>query len=181
MKKTCIKCGVEKEGTEEFFNKRSVSKDGLFNTCKACKALMYLEKKPQIREKVNEFRKNNRDLVRAQERDRYHADPDSFSRKNKEWRVANPKKVKNGKLKYYWGISIDEYERMLNEQGGVCAICGTKPSERYLAIDHNHKTDSRRGLLCMECNTGLGKFKESVETMNKAIVYLQSWNAKEPH
>lgn len=66
---------------------------------------------------------------------------------------------------------------MLGEQGGVCAICGQKETSTYrgkvrkLAVDHCHKTGRVRGLLCMNCNQGLGKFQHSHELLIKAATY----------
>jgi hypothetical protein len=64
---------------------------------------------------------------------------------------------------------------MLKEQGGVCKICGTdKPWSRSgkFTIDHDHATGRVRGLLCHNCNLGLGKFKDSIEFLRKAMEYL---------
>jgi len=73
------------------------------------------------------------------------------------------------------------YRKKLKEQNGVCAIC-KKPSEEYhrhtplsyrqLSLDHNHQTGQLRGLLCGQCNRGLGLFYESVNTIKNAITYL---------
>jgi len=88
-------------------------------------------------------------------------------------RVMRPWQLKN---KY--GITQDDYERMLNEQGGVCKICGTddpKTPRGYVtfAIDHCHETGNVRGLLCNPCNRALGLLKEDTNILQKAIYYLQ--------
>jgi len=73
-----------------------------------------------------------------------------------------------------YGITIDDYNKMLNDQNGVCAICGkTNITRRRLAIDHNHKTGKVRGLLCHRCNNAIGLFDENLETLKKAIKYLK--------
>jgi recombination endonuclease VII len=59
-------------------------------------------------------------------------------------------------LKYRYGLSKEDYERMLDEQGGVCAICGSAPDKQRLSVDHNHGTGKVRGLLCHKCNLALG-------------------------
>jgi len=86
-------------------------------------------------------------------------------------------KSKRNLLKKY-GITIAQYEAMLAKQNGVCAICGKPPaggktSSSSLHVDHDHKTGENRGLLCNNCNTGIGKFFDDVELFRKAIKYLE--------
>ena len=73
-----------------------------------------------------------------------------------------------------YGLSVQDYNRMFNKQKGCCAICGQHQSElrQALCIDHNHKTNQVRGLLCGNCNRGLGCFHESRGIFIKAIQYL---------
>lgn len=52
-------------------------------------------------------------------------------------------------------LSPDEYEALLEAQGGVCAICGNPPAKRRLSVDHDHATGKVRGLLCFRCNRAL--------------------------
>jgi hypothetical protein len=61
-------------------------------------------------------------------------------------------------VRLQYGVTKDQYEAMLLEQGGVCAICGTPPAP-VLCIDHCHDSLAVRGLLCRRCNTALGVFK----------------------
>lgn len=80
-------------------------------------------------------------------------------------------------LKRMFGMSIEEYDKKLAQQNGVCAICGgTCVSGKRLAVDHNHTTGKIRDLLCGNCNGGLGKFKENPDIMLKAIEYLRKHN-----
>jgi hypothetical protein len=76
-------------------------------------------------------------------------------------------------LSYRYGISQDDFDRMLEEQSGRCAICGTTP-ESTLHVDHCHDTLNVRGLLCTKCNIGIGYFNDDVEVMKRAIAYLES-------
>ena len=78
-------------------------------------------------------------------------------------------------IKYRYGMSLEEYEAMLQRQGGVCAICYEKcASGKPLSVDHCHATGALRGLLCSHCNHGLGKFKDDVELLDRASCYLQA-------
>lgn len=80
---------------------------------------------------------------------------------------------RNFGLRSRYGLSPEDFNRMLDEQGGVCAICGTVDAKgRPLHVDHDHATGAVRGLLCHQCNNGLGSFRDQVALMEKAIAYL---------
>jgi hypothetical protein len=83
-------------------------------------------------------------------------------------------------LKRHYGISVEEYENFLVKQNGVCAICGNKQPDSSkksrLCVDHDHKTDKIRGLLCSNCNTALGLMKDDINRLAKAIEYLTNQN-----
>ena len=73
------------------------------------------------------------------------------------------------------GWTPENYEEAYIKQDGRCAICGCKlNSSRYtrFAGDHDHKTGKLRGLLCTNCNTALGLFKDSIERLESAKKYL---------
>jgi hypothetical protein len=63
---------------------------------------------------------------------------------------------KGGHLERLYGIDRPEYERMSEAQGHTCAICGKPENGKALAVDHCHATGAIRGLLCSNCNKGLG-------------------------
>lgn len=83
-------------------------------------------------------------------------------------------------LKNEYGISKDEYDSLKEEQGSKCAICGGEgflmKSTHWskLVVDHCHTTGAVRGLLCHNCNRGLGLFKDSPDALRKAAEYLES-------
>lgn len=68
-----------------------------------------------------------------------------------------------------YSLSETEYTRLLETQGWVCAICGGEPN----AVDHDHKTNAVRGLLCRNCNSGIGFFADDVSRLRSAIQYLE--------
>ena len=82
-------------------------------------------------------------------------------------------------LKRMYKFSNDEYDSLLESQGGVCGICKVPPVSsknafrEYLVVDHDHITGDVRGLLCMSCNTALGSFNDDINTLNTAIQYLR--------
>lgn len=81
----------------------------------------------------------------------------------------------NSKLKARFGLSLDDYDKMLEDQQGQCLVCGATESYlgHRLAIDHCHTTGKIRGLLCKSCNVGLGNFRDSVELLTNAISYIK--------
>jgi hypothetical protein len=72
-----------------------------------------------------------------------------------------------------YGVEPADVERMLQAQGGCCAICGAPNGTPRLHIDHCHKTKKIRGMLCFTCNIGIGYFKDSVVLLAAASDYLQ--------
>lgn len=72
-----------------------------------------------------------------------------------------------------YGITKEEYQDMLKEQSGKCRICDSLPKEgKRLDVDHCHSTQNVRGLLCNNCNRGLGHFKDSPVLLVEALRYL---------
>ncbi len=74
---------------------------------------------------------------------------------------------------YKYGVTKEFLIKLYEKQQGKCAICNEIPqSERGLHVDHCHKTNKVRGLLCHGCNTGIGALKENVNVLLQAINYL---------
>lgn len=98
------------------------------------------------------------------------------------WRSNNREYARELRLRDRFKISTVEYQRLLMQQGGVCAICalpestgarnGRKPDS--LAVDHCHVTKRIRGLLCRLCNSGLGFFRDDPTRLRAAILYLRN-------
>ncbi len=80
-------------------------------------------------------------------------------------------------LKKRYGITVEDYERIYRKQRGKCGICRIKSEDgSNLDVDHDHKTGDVRGLLCGACNLGLGKFKDNIRIVRRAVEYLNSSN-----
>ena len=97
---------------------------------------------------------------------------------NRKWREQNKDKVREYNLKNIYGITSKEYDEILKHQRGMCAICettnaGNRHGTDKFCIDHDHLTGRVRGLLCNNCNHGLGKFKDDILTLQSAIEYLE--------
>lgn len=90
-------------------------------------------------------------------------------------RLSDPTYSRRQSLKKNYGITLEYYNELLESQGGVCKICGSSESRAntQLSLDHCHDSKAIRGLLCSNCNTGLGLFKDSPELLQKAINYLR--------
>ena len=81
-------------------------------------------------------------------------------------------------LKHNYGMSLEEYNTLLESQQGCCAVCGTiEPghNHRHFCVDHNHETGSVRGLLCHYCNRGLGFLGDSMKRVESLLAYLSRY------
>lgn len=141
--KLCTKCDSIKPLSE--FNRDRTTRDGHRAYCRPCRATFDEEQRARDPEAY---------MAKGRARGHRHA------------------------LKRY-GITTEQYLTMLEEQGGVCRICGnaetaTTPTGRSkaLAVDHCHKSNRVRGLLCDACNKGLGAFEDDVVRLTAAIKYL---------
>lgn len=72
------------------------------------------------------------------------------------------------------GITVEEYEAVKTEQNNLCFLCGDPPKRSRLSLDHNHDTGKFRALLCTNCNTGLGMFRDNPELLRKAAEYVET-------
>lgn len=73
-------------------------------------------------------------------------------------------------MRYRYGITPEDYDRVLQHQGGVCAICKSPPKNVRLHIDHEHGTNTVRGLLCYQCNRLLGHLEKH---QDRYLKYLE--------
>lgn len=164
----------------DMFYKNSSSKDGKMSICKTCsldKSRKYGQENRQKRKEYRQSVKDHSDIVRAARLNQIKENDDEYS--------AYLIKERNRYLRYKYGIDQDVYNTMRQEQDYKCAICGTHEDEvimgcasssvTALYVDHCHKTGTVRKLLCMFCNTMLGKAKESTSTLQNAIDYLKEF------
>lgn len=101
------------------------------------------------------------DCSNQRSRDYHNANRQKRIKQNREWQL-NKK----------YNITELQYEQMHQRQDGRCRICNSKETYKRLAVDHSHKTGKVRGLLCEDCNLGLGKFKDDIALLKIAIQYL---------
>lgn len=165
--------------------KSSRTSRGFKYKCKICKQAENLKYKAKNRkilcEKNKEYKKNNRDVVNDWQRQDRLKNPEKYLSYEKERRLKNWKKNSVNESLRTLGCTKEKYELLILTQENKCAICNKEETKKSrtpgkicrLAIDHNHDTLKIRGLLCHECNTGLGKFKDSKDLLLKAIEYLK--------
>lgn len=130
---------------------------------------------PHVKEKKKLSRREsylkNWERERARGREYFKENRDWILAKNRKYIKENPDKRKNTMLKYEYGITLDDYNKMFNAQGGKCAICQRHQNElkKTLCVDHDHKTGAIRELLCMTCNTDLASVENRLEEMTKYL------------
>jgi hypothetical protein len=85
--------------------------------------------------------------------------------------------TRNYHLKRRYGLTEDDVKQLIAQQGGVCAVCRIENPEH---VDHCHRTGKVRGVLCFNCNGGLGQFKDDIDRLINAIAYLEEKSWIEP-
>lgn len=104
----------------------------------------------------------------------YHTHKNDNKEYRKNYVITHRRETKNRALLRNYGITVDEYDTMVKEQDGKCAICGKIP-ENWLVVDHNHLTGKVRKLLCPLCNIVLGQANDNIDLLNKMIEYLKTF------
>jgi len=131
-----------------------------------------------LKKNVSMFYKNNRRANGLDTRCKECADTYKTN-----WVTTSGNDIKaastNSRLLKRYGITSEEYIRLLENQNYSCAICGNTPEKGRantykLSVDHCHTTGVVRGLLCQKCNTGMGLLGDTKEGLLKALKYLES-------
>jgi hypothetical protein len=105
----------------------------------------------------------------------YQAHPKYFQKYRKTEKGERGMRDMNYKRSY--GISVEDYEKMLIDQCGLCACCGNPPNKRRLCVDHNHETLEIRELVCDYCNIVIGIFENSSQ-LEAVKTYLERHNGR---
>jgi hypothetical protein len=100
----------------------------------------------------------------------------------KDYARRNPAKAaakaRKERIKKMYGVTPEQFDSMLAAQNGKCAICGGTPKPGFsLCIDHDHATGQVRGLLCLLCNSAIGKLHDDPELVRVALDYLLAHQA----
>lgn len=125
-----------------------------------------------------QWARNNREKSRAINKRYRQTHKKECSIRNTKWASSHRDKVRGYRFKRLYGITIVDYEKLLEQQHGLCAIHGGI-SLKLLAVDHSHKTNKVRGLLCDQCNVGLGSFGDDASLLRKAADYLDKHSVQQ--
>ena len=148
----CKRCGASKDEDDFPVDRRNGRRSGRSSWCRACTR--------EYKQAYNAAHYTPAETKRASNL-RYY---------RKNWTTVRERQVVQ-RLMYRYGLSAEEYESMLAEQGGGCAICGRLPKAKRLNVDHDHVTGEVRGLLCYVCNTRLAAL-ENVSWREAGEAYL---------
>ena len=112
---------------------------------------------------------------------RYEENRVIYRKQQKEYYANMKDEYRNYRYQHTYGITLEDDNKMFNEQNGCCAICGRHQSEFKItfAVDHNHETGKIRSLLCIFCNHLLGNAYDDVEILQNAIEYLRRYNEQD--
>jgi len=180
--KVCYRCKVEK--TIDNFKNKKANKDGKDSTCKECQyghpphrhtknSELIIEKECLTCKQILPI--ENFSKVGGRSKNCYQ----SSCKKCRYETIEKPSRIKNRfyrqrNLRTNYGLNLVDFDKMVEEQQGKCKICGTliiNDSDYHL--DHDHATGKIRGVLCRYCNSGLGFFKDNIQILQSAILYLQ--------
>lgn len=174
-------------GEKKYISETSCKKCGSYEryvsnkSCAPCAIKSGLEKlnneelmkpyrtKEKIKKRLDIWREENPEKYQEQYKN------DIAKQKCREYYYNNKDNVKDTYLWTNYGITLEDYNFLLEKQNEKCKICNNEcPTGKSLAVDHNHETRKVRGLLCKNCNIGLGMFFDNIDFLESAVVYLKS-------
>jgi len=138
----------------------------------------YAKNRERLKAKNSAYFNSLSDEKRAESREKF-----------RKWIEANPERAKlsarNARVKGKFGITLEQYRKLLSDQDFKCAICKIELSDTHeggtkrKALDHDHSTGKIREFLCNGCNTGIGAFRENPDALLAAIEYLKKHKQEE--
>jgi hypothetical protein len=145
IKMVCIRCGEEKL-LSEFYPRRDRVLKGNYQR------------------KIRKHSNGHRTICKVCDRKRV----------NSSYHKLSYEEQRRRNILYKYKLSIEEYNNMLQSQGGGCAICGGEVNGKG-GVDHCHRTNKIRGVLCCHCNAAIGHMNDDKERLAKAIKYIERW------
>ena len=132
----------------------------------------YAANRDRVLVRQAKYRKENREYLRQRTKE--------WRRKNRqrsrdmflEYRQKYPDIIRAAARRRYYNLLPEMYDALLRKQNGVCAICKGDGNGRELQVDHCHETHKVRGILCADCNSGIGRLKDDPFLIEKALLYL---------
>lgn len=122
-------------------------------------------------------RREHPDEVRAADRARYAANPEKYKAQAMAIYWRDWEKIRLRELARRYGITVQLYLDLHEQQRGACGICGRPEAEvpkKRLAVDHDHKTGRVRGLLCQDCNFALGLLHDDSQLLAAASKWIRN-------
>lgn len=145
--RTCTKCKVEYPSTSVYFPSEKARPKGLASWCRECGRILM--------KKYKQTKKGRITYAKAEQ-------------KYRQTQKGNDKTISDN-MKWRYGISLEQYNKILNQQNNCCAICGKSEPKQRLAVDHCHNTGKVRGLLCTYCNLSLGVYENRKDEFEKYL------------
>lgn len=179
--KTCARCKMEKP--EAQFTRDAARQDGLNPYCFECTRLYgreyYAHNKEKVSVRSSRWHKANPEKSREKTRRHKQKNREYFRNIKKAAYSKNKDQItallRDNAFRKKFGISLAERNEMADAQEKRCLICGKHESylTKRLAVDHDHETLTVRGLLCQNCNLGLGYFLDDPDLLRSAAIYLE--------
>lgn len=135
------------------------------------------ENKGMLKARRDAYREKNKERINARKNAHAKAHPEQARARLRKWRRENPERNRaigaRSHLASQYGLTVEQRDEMVARQGGKCAICqNVLGTGKQRHIDHDHSTGRIRGILCSQCNRGLGIFKDDPTHLFSAIAYL---------
>jgi len=120
------------------------------------------------------YRLRNQERIQKRQLEHSRANPEMYREWKERYKAAHPeRRAATVRLNKY-GITAEQYNALVEKQHGACAICSLPCSSgRRLSVDHDHRSGKIRGLLCVNCNQSIGKFKDNPALLDRAAAYLE--------
>ena len=139
-------------------------------------AMYYKKKRLEVLAQKQVYYERNKKTIQAKMAANRKGKEIQAAANTRAWYAANTEKAKSTAMRVRfrnaYGIDLSAYESMCGVQKGRCAVCGIRPKKR-LCVDHCHRTKKVRGLLCRQCNAGIGLLKDDPKILSKAVKYLK--------
>lgn len=179
--RTCLDCGIPVTLSGRTWPKRCPghAEEHRIKENRTRARAWQAENPERYREVQQRNRESNREAAAERSREWYRENRDFALARQRAYRQANPSDPEKDRwyqIRSKYGLTQEEYEKLLCDQGGVCAnpACHTPDNNgRTLHVDHDHETGRVRGLLCFSCNVVLGKVRDDPATLRGLIAYLE--------
>jgi hypothetical protein len=135
--------------------------------------IYYREHKEEISSSAKKYYKKNKKELEIKAKIYRKDHKEDIHNKNRIYYREHKKNARELALSKLYGITDKDWNKLFLEQDGKCAICGRAQGKTRLHTDHSHITGKVRGLLCENCNHGLGNLKDNPDILRKAIEYLE--------